>query len=85
VFLPILFVQQEAGQLFRDIALAISSAVGVSLLISVTVIPTSTARSFRKGSEGLEAAPAGRFSSGGMGRLLARLDHWDSEFVRYVI
>jgi HAE1 family hydrophobic/amphiphilic exporter-1 len=28
VFLPVLFVQQEAGQLFRDIAIAISAAVG---------------------------------------------------------
>ncbi|MEQ8784753.1 MAG: efflux RND transporter permease subunit [Pirellulaceae bacterium] len=44
VFLPVLFVEQEAGQLFRDIALAISAAVGLSLLVSVTVIPTAAAR-----------------------------------------
>lgn len=44
VFLPVLFVQEEAGQLFRDIALAISSAVGLSLIVSVTVIPTAAAR-----------------------------------------
>lgn len=44
VFLPVLFVQQEAGQLFGDIALAISAAVGLSLLISISVIPTATAR-----------------------------------------
>jgi len=44
VFLPVLFIQEEAGQLFRDIALAISSAVGLSLVVSVTVIPTSAAR-----------------------------------------
>ncbi|RMF88012.1 MAG: efflux RND transporter permease subunit, partial [Nitrospirae bacterium] len=31
VFLPILFVAQEAGQLFRDLALAISAAVALSL------------------------------------------------------
>ncbi|MEM6362994.1 MAG: efflux RND transporter permease subunit, partial [Planctomycetota bacterium] len=35
---------EEAGQLFRDIALAISAAVGLSLIISLTVIPTATAR-----------------------------------------
>ena len=40
VFLPIVFVQEEAGQLFRDIAIAISSAVILSLIISITVIPT---------------------------------------------
>ncbi|MBC8353505.1 MAG: efflux RND transporter permease subunit [Planctomycetes bacterium] len=44
VFLPVLFVQEEAGQLFRDIALAISSAVALSLVVSVTVIPTAAAR-----------------------------------------
>ncbi len=46
VFLPVVFVQQEAGQLFRDIALAISAAVGLSLIVSVTVIPTASARLF---------------------------------------
>jgi HAE1 family hydrophobic/amphiphilic exporter-1 len=40
VFLPILFVEEEAGQLFRDIALAISCAVGLSLLVAMTVIPS---------------------------------------------
>ncbi len=40
VFLPVLFVQEEAGQLFRDIAIAISCAVGLSLIVSVTVIPS---------------------------------------------
>ena len=49
VFLPVLFVQEEAGQLFRDIALAISCAVGLSLLVSVTVIPTAGARLLRTG------------------------------------
>ena len=44
VFLPIILVKEEAGQLFLDIALAISFAVGLSLLISVTVIPTASAR-----------------------------------------
>ncbi|MHC4223632.1 MAG: efflux RND transporter permease subunit, partial [Planctomycetota bacterium] len=44
VFLPVLFVEEEAGQFFRDIALAISCSVGLSLLVSVTLIPTATAR-----------------------------------------
>jgi len=46
VFLPIVFIQQEAGQLFRDIALAISAAVGLSMIVSMTVIPTSASRLF---------------------------------------
>lgn len=44
VFLPILFVPEEAGQLFRDIAIAVSGAVGLSLLVSVTVIPALASR-----------------------------------------
>jgi HAE1 family hydrophobic/amphiphilic exporter-1 len=44
VFVPIVFVQEEAGQLFRDIAIAISSAVGLSLLVSITVIPTLSSK-----------------------------------------
>ena len=55
VFLPVLFVQEEAGQLFRDIALAISSAVGLSLLVSITVIPTAAARLLRAGNGGSQA------------------------------
>ncbi len=46
-FIPILLIQEEAGQLFRDIALAICAAVGLSLVVSVSVIPTTAARILR--------------------------------------
>jgi HAE1 family hydrophobic/amphiphilic exporter-1 len=46
-FVPILLVKEEAGQLFRDIALAICAAVGLSLVVSVTVIPVAAARVLR--------------------------------------
>ncbi|MBM3290780.1 MAG: efflux RND transporter permease subunit, partial [Candidatus Hydrogenedentes bacterium] len=39
VFLPVVFLQQEAGQLFREIAVAISAGVMISLLVCATVIP----------------------------------------------
>ena len=39
VFLPVVFIQEEAGQLFRDIAIAVVAAVSLSLLVSVSVIP----------------------------------------------
>ena len=41
VFIPVILVEQEVGQLFRDIALAISFAVGLSLIVAITVIPTT--------------------------------------------
>ncbi|WP_104722084.1 efflux RND transporter permease subunit [Helicobacter mesocricetorum] len=40
IFIPIIRIQEEAGQLFRDIALAASSAVAFSLFVSIIVIPT---------------------------------------------
>ena len=47
VFIPILLIQEEAGQLFRDIALAICAAVALSLIVSITVIPCAAARLLR--------------------------------------
>jgi hydrophobic/amphiphilic exporter-1 (mainly G- bacteria), HAE1 family len=44
VFIPVLFVEDEAGQLFRDIALATASALALSLLVSLFVVPTMAAR-----------------------------------------
>lgn len=43
VFVPILTIQEEAGQLFRDISLAIVGAVSLSLIVSLTVIPSASA------------------------------------------
>ncbi len=48
VFVPVLFVQETSGQLFRDIALAISCAVGLSLIVSFTMIPTAASRLFAR-------------------------------------
>ncbi len=39
VFIPILLLELEVGQLFRDIAVAISVAVLLSLIVAITVIP----------------------------------------------
>ena len=39
VFLPIIFLQDEAGQLFKDIAIAVVASVGFSLFVSISVIP----------------------------------------------
>lgn len=44
VFIPILVMELEVGQLFRDIAVAISVSVLLSLLVSVTVIPALASR-----------------------------------------
>lgn len=51
VFLPVVFIQERAGQLFRDIALAITSAISVSLIVAVTVIPSFSAKVLRAGRQ----------------------------------
>ncbi len=67
VFLPVIFVKDEAGQLFRDIAIAISAAVILSLVVSLSVIPTLTARMLGKGRKlqiprGVERTEVSRFA-----------------------
>jgi HAE1 family hydrophobic/amphiphilic exporter-1 len=44
VFIPVLTIQEEAGQLFRDIAIAIVASVTLSLIVSIFVIPTACSR-----------------------------------------
>lgn len=44
VFLPVIFVQEQAGQLFKDIAIAISVSVVLSLIVAITVIPTFSSK-----------------------------------------
>ena len=51
VFIPILVMQLEAGQLFRDIAVAISVSVLLSLVVAVTVIPALASRLLRGAGE----------------------------------
>ena len=44
VFIPILVMELEVGQLFRDIAVAISVSVLLSLVVSITVIPALSSK-----------------------------------------
>jgi len=46
VFLPILFVPGIAGLLFRDMALTISFAMIISVLVAITLIPVLSSRLF---------------------------------------
>jgi len=47
VFLPVVFIEEEAGQLFKDIAIAVTSAVALSLTVSVSVIPMLSRQFYR--------------------------------------
>ncbi len=66
VFLPVLFVREEAGQLFGDIALAISAAVLLSLVVSVLVVPVAASWLLRgrpRPRRRAAADPAARFGA----------------------
>ena len=75
-FLPVVFIQERAGQLFRDIAIAICAAIVISLVVAMTVIPTFSSRVLRvsaklQGSDGRES-------------LLGRLSRRIATFVDYI-
>lgn len=44
VFIPVATMHNEAGQLYSDIAIAISAAVLMSMLVAITLVPSAMAR-----------------------------------------
>ncbi|MGR9073447.1 MAG: efflux RND transporter permease subunit [Gammaproteobacteria bacterium] len=44
VFVPVIYMTEEAGQLYSDIAIAIAASIIVSMLVAITVIPSACAR-----------------------------------------
>jgi len=73
-FIPILIMELEVGQLFRDIAVAISVAVLLSLIVSVTVIPALASRLLK-----------GNIQEVTTKRRINLIDHSASMFVRIVL
>ncbi len=57
VFVPIVFVEGIAGQLFGDQALTVTYSLSISLLVALTVIPMLASRDF--GSKTARSAPEG--------------------------
>ncbi len=83
VFLPVITLEEEAGQLFLDISLAICAAVALSLLIAVTVIPSAAARLLQHKHEDDTATRRAFNSFFGLAPLLGRMStavadgvHW---------
>ncbi len=70
VFLPVIFIQDEAGQLFRDIAIAITSSIILSLIVSISVIPTLFHLFYRKNNSSpknwTQKSIVGPFLAGGI-------------------
>mgnify|MGYP005749271795 CR=1 FL=1 len=60
VFLPVVFMRDVEGQLFADLALTISIAVGVSLLVAVTVLPAAASSGWLR--DGGRTAPVAAYA-----------------------
>ena len=54
VFVPVLMLELPVGQLFRDIAVAISVSVLISVVVSITVIPALASRLLTRGQASFE-------------------------------
>ncbi|MCA9732210.1 MAG: efflux RND transporter permease subunit [Deferribacteres bacterium] len=50
VFVPIIFVEGIAGQLFNDQALAVTFSLAASLFVALTLIPMLSAREYKSGT-----------------------------------
>ncbi|PCJ56560.1 MAG: hypothetical protein COA79_18550 [Planctomycetota bacterium] len=77
VFIPILLVQESAGQLLRDISLAIVVSVGLSYIVAITVIPSGAAMFLKPKSKKEGKQKKGIFIS--FAGLLSSIVSWISE------
>ncbi len=77
VFIPVLVMQLEVGQLFRDIGVAISVSVLLSLLVSITVLPALSSR--------LLAGAPGREKEAVVRVAIPGIDHFARGFVSSIL
>ncbi|QDU32999.1 Multidrug resistance protein MdtC [Poriferisphaera corsica] len=86
VFVPVIFMQEEAGQLFRDISIAICASVLLSLLVSITVIPVASARMLKMKKEIHESAFMHQLHTlFGIANIAAKFTKWYSDSLYWVV
>ena len=73
VFIPIIFIEEEAGQLYGDIAIGVSATILVSMLVAITVVPTAAANFALRDKAG-DAASAKAAPTGATGVTLAMIN-----------
>ncbi|HET8883714.1 MAG TPA: efflux RND transporter permease subunit [Solimonas sp.] len=75
VFIPLLFLGGQAGRLFREFAVTLSTAVMISLVISLTTTPMLCALLLRGGDAAAQPGRVARFFEAGFDRLLKTYEH----------
>ncbi|WP_421901068.1 efflux RND transporter permease subunit [Maridesulfovibrio sp.] len=82
VFLPVIFIEEEAGQLFKDIAIAVTCAISLSLFVSISVIPMlakqfySFSKREKKTKKNVLTGIGSKFSDAIMGLLSLAIRNW---------
>lgn len=78
VFIPVIYIQDEAGQLYSDIAIAISASILMSMLIAITVVPTASSRFLQVAVKPKTHFQESRLFNSGqtLGRLIMRFVEW---------
>jgi HAE1 family hydrophobic/amphiphilic exporter-1 len=87
VFLPVLFIEEEAGQLFRDIAIAVTSAVSLSLFVSISVIPMFSEKllGLSRSGAAVKDTVFTRFGNGAINTLMALVSMATRSWISRVI
>lgn len=75
VFLPVVFIEEEAGQLYSDIAIAISASILMSMLIAIALIPAAAGRLLHERASDARIPFLSRIGAG-FGRGVIRGVHW---------
>jgi len=75
VFLPVVFVEEEAGQLYSDIAVAIASSIMMSMILAITLVPAAAGRYLKPPLETDRPGLLRRIGSG-FSNLVMALVHW---------
>ena len=85
VFVPIVFVEGVAGQLFGDQALTVTFSLAVSLVVALTLIPMLASREFVHEAMPPVADVAGRSSvRGSIGRLPFTAGLWVTRAIKFI-
>ena len=75
VLIPLLFMSDVVGRLFREFAVTLAITILISGVVSLTLVPMMAARWLRAEPEGGPGGMAGRIHRG-FDRVIARYDHW---------
>ncbi len=75
VFLPVVFIEEEAGQLYSDIAIAISASILMSMLVAIALVPAAAGRLLRERNEDAKVPLLARIGAA-LGRAVIRGVRW---------